>query len=155
MTKSDLKFVRSLLERANPLKLTNEDGSSCVFFSKRFAYIEVLLRIYKYAAITFLDVEYLLYRLYNKRGSTTRSMYMCYCKPLGIPEHLILNPDFSKNKAILRDLIRALHTYCGTSFDTSEFDSAFTLFIADIEAKPVIKSSDEIKKEQESKRKAL
>ena len=151
MTKSDLKFVRSLLERANPLKLMNEDGSSCVFFAKRFAYVEVLERIYAYAAITYLDVEYLLYRLYNKRGSTTKSMYMCYCKPLGIPEHVLLDPTFSKNKAILRDIVRALHAYCGTSFDTSEFDNAFTLFLAETEVKPVIKSSDEIKKEQESK----
>ena len=151
MTKSDLKFVRSLIERANPLKLLNEDGSSCVFFSHRSAYVEVLARVYQYAAITYLDVEYLLFRLYNKKGTATRSMYLCYCKPLGVPEHIMLDPDFSKNKATLRNLVRALHAICGTSFDTGEFDNAFTLFMAEFEVKPVIKSSYELEKEKQAK----
>ena len=154
MTKNDLKFVRSLIERANPLKLTNEDGSSCVFFSKRFAYVEVLTRIFEYAAITYLDVEYLLFRLYKRKATATRSMYLCYCKPLGIPEHIMLDPDFSKNKAVFRDLIRALHAICGTSFDTADYDNAFVLFLAEREVKPVIKSSDELKKEKQARKEA-
>lgn len=152
MTKSDLKFVRSLIERANPLKLLNEDGTSCVFFAKRFAYVEVLTRIYQYAAITYLDVEYLLFRLYNKKGTATRSMYLCYCKPLGVPEHIMLDPEISKNKAVLRDLVRALHAICGTSFDTGDFDNAFTLFMAEREVKPVIKSSEELEKEKQARK---
>lgn len=153
MTKSDLKFVRSLIERANPLKMLNEDGSSCVFFSKRFAYLEALKRIYANAAITYLDVEYILYCFYKRKATWTRSMYMCYCKPLGIPEHIMLDPNFSRNKAVLRDLIRALHSICGTSFDTGDFDNAFALFMAENEVKPVIKSSEELENEKRQKTK--
>lgn len=147
MTKNDLKFVRSLIEQANPLKMINADGSSCVFFSKRFCYVEALLRIYTLVANTYLDIEYLLFCFYKHKATWTRSAYMCYFKPLGIPEHVLLDGDMRKNKAVLRDIIRAFHAICETSFDTSEFDNAFVLFLAEKETH-IIKSTKELQDEQ-------
>lgn len=150
MTKNDLKFVRSLIEQANPLKMINKDGSSCVFFSKRFCYVEALLRIYDCVAMTYLDIDYLLYNFYRHKASWTHSAYTCYFKPLGVPEHVLLDEDMRKNKGVLRNIIRAFHAICETSFDTCEFDNAFVLFLAEKETR-IIKSTKELEDERNRK----
>lgn len=149
MRKNDLKFMKSLIEQANPLKLTNEDGSSRVFMSRRENYIAALEIIYGYAAITFIDVEYVISKIYHKKWTEAHSIYMCYFKPLGIAAHTLLNDPVRDKKAFYRDFIRAMHSYCETSFDTSQFDTAFTDFLAKYELKPIIKTRKEIADEIE------
>ena len=150
MRKSDLKFLKSLIEEANPLKLTNDDGSSRVFMSRRENYIAALEIIYGYAAITFIDVEYVISKIYHKKWTEAHSIYMCYFKPLGIAPHTLLNDPVRDKKAFYRDFIRAMHSYCETSFDTSQFDMAFTDFLAKYELKPIIKTRKEIADELEN-----
>ena len=151
MRKSDLKFMTSLIEQANPLKLINEDGSSKVFYTLKEAYVYVLGQIYGWAAITFIDVEFVLSKIYKKKYSDVHSIFMSYFKPLGIDSHVQLTMQVREKKRFLRDFVRAMHSYCETTFDTNQFDAAFTEFVASLEEKLVIKSRQELEEEKQKK----
>lgn len=147
MRKNDLKFLQSLIESVNPLKLTNNDGTSRVFHSYSEAYQFVLEFIDQLSTYTYFDIEFILSKLYNRKYTEIHSMYMCYFKPLGIKQHHVVNPDKRELKAFYRDFMKALHSYCETMFDTSQFDMAFKLFTDRKERITIIKSTEELKNE--------
>lgn len=152
MKRSDIIFVTSLIEKANPLKLRNEDGTSLCFFSLREAYIYVLEEIESHSATIYADVEYIISKLYNmRRISDVHRIYIQYFSPLGIKEQQTLHPDFSENKMFYRTFIKALHSYSHTKFDEGMFSQAYTMFVASRTAKPTIKSNEEIENEKRTK----
>lgn len=152
MKRSDIIFVTSLIEKANPLKLRNEDGTSLCFFSLREAYIHVLEAIESHSATIYADVEYIISKLYNmRRISDVHRIYIQYFSPLGIKEQQTLHPDFSENKMFYRTFIKALHSYSMTKFDEGMFTQAYTMFVASRTAKPTIKSNEEIENEKRTK----
>ena len=141
--------MASLIEQANPLKLINEDGTSKVFYTLKDAYVYVLGQIYALAAITFIDVEFVLSKIYKKKYADVHSIYMLYFKPLGINSHVQLTTELREKKSFLRNFVRAMHSYCETTFDTNQFDAAFTVFVTLLEEKPVIKSRQELEEEKQ------
>lgn len=152
MKRSDIIFVTSLIEKANPLKLRNEDGTSLCFFSLREAYIYVLEEIESHSASIYADVEYIISKLYNmRRISDVHRIYIQYFSPLGVKDHQPLHPDFSENKMFYRTFIKALHSYSHTNFDEGMFTQAYTMFVASRTAKPTIKSNEEIENERKAK----
>ena len=152
MKRSDIIFVTSLIEKANPLKLRNEDGTSLCFFSLREAYVHVLEEIESHSATIYADVEYIISKLYNmRRISDVHRIYIQYFSPLGIKEHQPLHPDFSENKMFYRTFLKALHSYSHTKFDEGMFTQAYTMFVASRTAKPTIKSNEEIENEKRTK----
>lgn len=149
MKRSDIIFVSSLIEKANPLKLRYEDGTSLCFFSLREAYIYVLEEIESHSASIYADVEYIISKLYNmRRISDVHRIYIQYFSPLGIKDHQPLHPGFSENKMFYRTFIKALHSYSHTNFDEGMFAQAYTMFVASRTAKPTIKSNEEIENER-------
>ena len=152
MKRSDILFVTSLIEKANPLKLRNEDGTSLCFFSLRDAYIHVLEEIESHSATIYADVEYVISKLYNmRRISDVHRIYIQYFSPLGIKEQQALHPGFSENKMFYRTFIKALHSYSHTKYDEGMFEQAYTMFVASRTAKPKIKSNEELEKERGTK----
>lgn len=152
MKRSDIIFVTSLIEKANPLKLRNEDGTSLCFFSLREAYIYVLEQIESHSATIYADVGYIISKLYNmRRISDVHRIYIQYFSPLGIKDQQTLHPDFSENKMFYRTFIKALHSYSQTKFDEGMFTQAYTMFVASRTAKPTIKSNEEIENEKRTK----
>ena len=147
MRKNDLKFLQSLIESVNPLKLSNEDGSSKVFHSYSAVYQFVLESMEEWAVAPYFDIEFILSKMYNRKYTVIHSMYMCYFKPLGIKEHHVVGPDKRALKSFYRDFMRALHSYCETMFDTSQFDMAFNSFMEKKERITIIKSTEELKRE--------
>lgn len=140
--------MSSLIEQANPLKLKNEDGTSKVYHSLKFAYYDVLGWIYALSAITFIDVEYVISRIYQLKYSETHHAYLTYFRPLGIETHVALATQVREKKQFYRNFIRAMHNYCGTHFDTYQFDAAFMEFSAALEAKPIILSTKELEEKR-------
>lgn len=133
MKRSELKLMKSALLAVNPFMIPNEKGESLVFFSKREAYLFLLHMIRRGAADNYIELEYVLTKIYLKRYSEIHSLFVRYFVPLGIREYMSLELDVRKNKSFYRDFAKALHSYCDTSFDTSQFDYAFNEFVADIE----------------------
>lgn len=143
MQKREYMFMKSALDVVNPLKLANPDGSSCVFFSKREAYLYLFRFIYSISSPVYAETEFILSRLYGLRYSLIHSIYMRHFLPLGLHEYQQLNPEIRKCKNFYRDFVRALHSYCETLFDTSQFDLAWNEFVVLIEK--------EIQKQNEKK----
>lgn len=133
MTKNDIKFMRSALEVVNPLMLACSDGTSCIFFSKREAYLYVMRYLYSNSSPVYAETEFLITRLYGLKYSKTHSIYMRHFQPLGFHTYEQLDPDIRKCKKFYRDFVRALHSYCETEFDTSQFDLAFNEFVVFVE----------------------
>lgn len=133
MQKREYMFMKSAFDIVNPLRLANEDGWSCVFFSKREAYLHLFRFIYRNSSPVYAETEFLLTRLYGERYSKTHSIYMRYFQPLGLHCYEQLDPDIRKCKSFYRDFVRALHSYCETEFDTSQFDLAWNEFVVMVE----------------------
>lgn len=151
MRRNDLIFAKSLIAMVNPLKLLNEDASSRVFTSNRECYVAAMKQIESLSARGYYDIKYIINRLYKLRGKTSHSVYMCYFKPLGIDPNVVIGRIDRERKEFFRKFIRAMHSYCETSFDTYQFDQAYVEFVSYIEGKPVIKSTKEIQDEKERK----
>ena len=146
MRKSDLKFVASLIEQANPLKLRNSDNTSRCFYSLRDAYYFVLEEIEKYSADIYIDVEYVISKLYNmSRHSEVHHVYLAYYKPLGIMDAEKLDPEYKNNKSFYRKFIRALHSYTNTSYDEGLFELAYIEFVTKRTQNTKIKTNEESK----------
>lgn len=151
MRKNDLKFLQSLIEGVNPLKLSNEDGTSKIFHTYSEAYLYLLEKMDEWAVDTYFDTEFILSKLYKRKYPEIHSLYMSYCKPLGIKQHHVVRPDKREVKAFYRDFMKALHSYCETMFDTSQFDLAFNLYTEKKERITLIKSTKELEEERKAK----
>lgn len=149
MRKNERTFLKSLIEKVNPLMFKNPDGTSFIYQSRRDVYKYVLWFLHTNSAINYIDVTFILFRLYNKRPRDIAYIISRYFKPLDIKEHVILESDFVKNKGFYRDFIRALHAMCDTSFDVSQFDIAFNEFNSELEYKQTkIKTKEDKENEQ-------
>lgn len=149
MRKNEIAFVKSLIEKVNPFKLKNPDGTSFIYQTRREAYLYVIGFVQSNSAMGYLDVAYVIYRLYD---STPRELALDiakYFQPLGIKVHEVLDPDFAKNKGFYRNFIRALHSMCDTTFDVSQFDTAFDEYRNQLEYKQIkIKTKEDEENEQ-------
>ena len=153
MRKNDLIFVRSLIEKVNPLKLMSEDTSSRVFTSKRECYVETMKLIEEHSAKGYHDIEFIIAQIYHlRRVCTAHSVYMCFFKPLGVGSIVVLTGNERERKEFFRNFIRAMHSYCETDFDTYQFDLAYTEYKSFVEGKPVIKSTKEINEERKKQK---
>ena len=125
--------MKSVFDVVNPLKLAIDEYTSYVFFSKREAYLHVLNFIKDNSSLTYIEVEYVITRLYGIPYSKAHSVFLHHFQPIGLHTYETLEPDIRKNKKFYRDFVRALHSYCETEFDTSQFDMSFNEFAVIVE----------------------
>lgn len=126
-------FMKSVFDVVNPLKLAINECQSYVFFSKREAYLHVLNFIKQNSSLTYIEVEYVITRLYGLPYSKAHSVFLRHFQPIGLHTYETLEPDIRKCKKFYRDFVRALHSYCETEFDTSQFDMAYNEFAVIVE----------------------
>ena len=151
MRKNEITFVKSLIEKVNPFKLKNPDGTSFIHQTRREAYLYVLEFVQSNSAMGYLDVAYVLYRLYDSTPRQFAYVIAKYFQPLGIKEHEVLNSDFAKNKGFYRNFIKGLHVMCETTFDVSQFDAAFDEYRNQLEYKQTKIKTKEDKENEQSK----
>ena len=148
--KNDDFFIMSLFEQANALYLKNNDGTSRVFTSRVTLYVAAMKLIYQYSAVMYIDLVYVISEMYNMKGSLALSVYNKHLKPLGLKQMMVVRMDDKEAKSYYRDIIRGLHSYCGTHFDTYAFDSAFNEFSAHVAIKELFKKNKDEQHTQSS-----
>ena len=149
MRKNEIAFVKSLIEKVNPFKLKNPDGTSFIQQTRREAYLYVLGFVQSNSAMGYLDVAYVLYRLYDSTPRQFAYVIAKFFQPLGIKEHEVLDPDFANNKGFYRNFIKGLHAMCDTTFDVSQFDAAFDEYRNQLEYKQIkIKTKEDEENDQ-------
>ena len=148
MRKNDLIFLKSLIEKVNPLKFRNPDGTSFIYYTRKEVYLYVLCFLHENCLSGFVDINFMLYRLYNLKPRESYLLINRFFAPMGIQEHTVLDPDFVKNKSFYRNFVRALHAMCDTTFDISQFDSAFDEFNNQLEYKKIKIKTKEDKEDE-------
>lgn len=149
MKKSDLILIESLFGEVNPLRLTNDDGTSRIFMSRFDLYTYLLELIDAHSALTYIEVEYVIAKILKVKYPQARHIYMKYFKPLGIERQKRLELDMKNLKGFYRSFIKALHSVYNTSFDIAAFDRAWVVFVASMDDPVKINSTEEFLKQLE------
>ena len=142
-------FIVSLLEKYNPLGLTDDNGRSCIYTQPFLCYYGVMMVAYVLGPKGYVETDYLLKKIYKHLSAAVCGAIAKSLTPLEIPAVVCFKGWPSEDgRAYLERLIIGLSSILQVPYNSEDFKQAWGLFLNKIESEELIKNEKGEKSEK-------
>lgn len=139
---NDEELVTGMLQQFNPFGLKTLSGLPLTFANPTEAYKHIFNMLYENCPRGYVEPAYILKRIYPLMSTFEISIVTKNMTKLGVQEVNVVEYGSEYGRIFLQNFCKILHNLYKTKFDNTAFNTAYQLFISNLELQKLKNNED-------------
>ena len=139
---NDVELVTGMLQQFNPFGLKTLSGLPLTFANPTEAYKHIFNMIYENCPRGYVEPVYILKRIYPLMSTFEISTIAKNMNKIGVQDVNLVQYGTEYGRIFLQNFCKILHNLYKTKFDNTAFNTAYQLFISNLELQNLKNNGD-------------